>query len=107
VLRKPFSCFFSAFPSREFGVYSIVNTLLTSSALHSIASLIASLNLFKAALKAVLRSPTSFFDTTPMGNLSYLPNELSLNYHSGRILSRLSKDQDTLDTELSMTLMQV
>ena len=25
----------------------------------------------------------------------------------GRILSRLSKDQDTLDNELSMTLMQV
>ncbi|KIM43822.1 hypothetical protein M413DRAFT_434825 [Hebeloma cylindrosporum] len=56
----------------------------------AIVSLIASLNLFKAALKAVLRSPMSFFDTTPMG----------------RILSRLSKDQDTLDTELSMTLLQ-
>ncbi|PPR03716.1 hypothetical protein CVT24_007391 [Panaeolus cyanescens] len=52
------------------------------------ASLIASLNLFKAALNGVLRSPTAFFDTTPMG----------------RILSRLSKDQDTLDAELVMTL---
>ncbi|KAF8882128.1 hypothetical protein BD779DRAFT_1675113 [Infundibulicybe gibba] len=48
------------------------------------------LNLFKAALSSVLRSPTSFFDTTPMG----------------RILSRLSKDQDTLDTELAVTLWQ-
>ncbi|KAF8882127.1 P-loop containing nucleoside triphosphate hydrolase protein [Infundibulicybe gibba] len=56
----------------------------------AVASLIASLNLFKAALSSVLRSPTSFFDTTPMG----------------RILSRLSKDQDTLDTELAMTLWQ-
>ncbi|KAF9500249.1 multidrug resistance-associated ABC transporter [Pleurotus eryngii] len=56
----------------------------------SFAALIAGFNLFRAALKAVLHSPTSFFDTTPMG----------------RILSRLSKDQDTLDTELSMTLYQ-
>ncbi|KAF9042985.1 multidrug resistance-associated ABC transporter [Panaeolus papilionaceus] len=52
------------------------------------ASLVASLNLFKAALNGVLKSPTAFFDTTPMG----------------RILSRLSKDQDTLDAELVMTI---
>ncbi|PPQ74022.1 hypothetical protein CVT26_006961 [Gymnopilus dilepis] len=56
----------------------------------AILSLIASLRLFRTALRAVLRSPVSFFDTTPMG----------------RILSRLSKDQDTLDTELSITLLQ-
>ncbi|KAF8884421.1 ATP-dependent bile acid permease [Gymnopilus junonius] len=56
----------------------------------AILSLIASLRLFRTALKAVLRSPVSFFDTTPMG----------------RILSRLSKDQDTLDNELSLTLLQ-
>ncbi|KAF8066646.1 multidrug resistance-associated ABC transporter [Lyophyllum atratum] len=56
----------------------------------SLASLFASLNLFKAALASVLRSPTSFFDTTPIG----------------RILSRLSKDQDTLDNELALTLWQ-
>ncbi|RDB25946.1 Multidrug resistance-associated protein 1 [Hypsizygus marmoreus] len=51
-------------------------------------SLFASLSLFKASLTSVLRSPISFFDTTPIG----------------RILSRLSKDQDVLDTELAMTL---
>ncbi|KAG6847482.1 hypothetical protein H0H93_007846, partial [Arthromyces matolae] len=55
-----------------------------------IATLMASLNLFKAALTSVLRSPTSFFDTTPVG----------------RILSRLSKDQDTLDTDLANTAWQ-
>lgn len=55
--------------------------------LDSIIGLIASLRLFRSALKGVLHSPVSFFDTTPMG----------------RILSRLSKDQDTLDTQLSIT----
>ncbi|KAJ7591654.1 multidrug resistance-associated ABC transporter [Mycena floridula] len=50
----------------------------------------ASLNLFKAALNHVLRSPVSFFDTTPIG----------------RILARLSKDMDTLDQELAMTVNQ-
>ncbi|KAF7373644.1 Oligomycin resistance ATP-dependent permease YOR1 [Mycena sanguinolenta] len=65
-------------------------SFLTSFAF-ALASLMASLNLFKAALAQILRSPSSFFDTTPMG----------------RILSRLVKDQDTLDTQLSMTLMQL
>ncbi|KAJ7123626.1 multidrug resistance-associated ABC transporter [Mycena epipterygia] len=55
------------------------------------ASLIASLNLFKAALAHVLHSPSSFFDTTP----------------AGRIPSRLVKDQDTLDNELALTLWQL
>jgi len=72
------------------------------------ASLVASLNMFKAALGGVLRSPASFFDTTPMGMFSLLNIKFRLNSNSaGRILSRLSKDQDTLDTEISMTLYQV
>ncbi|KAF9466027.1 multidrug resistance-associated ABC transporter [Collybia nuda] len=54
----------------------------------SAMGLVAGINLFNAALVGVLRSPTSFFDTTPMG----------------RIISRLSKDQDTLDIEFSTTL---
>lgn len=33
----------------------------------SLASLTAALRLFTTALMAVLRSPISFFDTTPMG----------------------------------------
>ncbi|KXN89182.1 Multidrug resistance-associated protein 1 [Leucoagaricus sp. SymC.cos] len=72
-----------------FGVASAIFMFLMSFSF-AVLSLIASLNLFRTALKGVLRSPTSFFDTTPIG----------------RILSRLSKDQDTLDNELSMTLMQ-
>ncbi|KAK7002404.1 oligomycin resistance ATP-dependent permease YOR1 [Favolaschia claudopus] len=56
----------------------------------TLVGLIASLGLFKAALGRVLKAPMSFFDTTPMG----------------RIISRLSKDQDTLDGELPMTAMQ-
>ncbi|KZP09468.1 multidrug resistance-associated ABC transporter [Athelia psychrophila] len=71
------------------GLASAVFAFLLSFAF-AYASLSASLSLFKAALAAVLRSPIAFFDTTPIG----------------RILSRLSKDQDTLDTEISMTLYQ-
>ena len=76
----------------------------------SVMSLFASFNLFKTALNAILRSPISFFDTTPLGlsfSFSYsISFSISVMY-IGRILSRLSKDQDTLDNELSMTLMQV
>ncbi|KAJ8496778.1 hypothetical protein ONZ45_g12317 [Pleurotus djamor] len=57
----------------------------------SLSGLIAGFNLFKAALSAVLKSPVAFFDTTPMG----------------RILSRLSKDQDVLDNELAMVMFRL
>ncbi|KAF8580407.1 multidrug resistance-associated ABC transporter [Ramaria rubella] len=57
----------------------------------SLSGLRASLNLFKKALRGVLRSPISFYDTTPIG----------------RILSRLSKDQDVLDNQLSNALYQL
>ncbi|RDX54457.1 multidrug resistance-associated ABC transporter [Lentinus brumalis] len=54
-------------------------------------SLSAGLRMFKAAFNAVVRSPVSFFDTTPLG----------------RIMSRLSKDQDTVDTELAQIATQL
>ncbi|ORZ33398.1 P-loop containing nucleoside triphosphate hydrolase protein [Catenaria anguillulae PL171] len=44
----------------------------------------ASASLHRAAVYGVMRSPMAFFDTTPMG----------------RILSRLSKDQDAMDNTL-------
>jgi ATP-binding cassette subfamily C (CFTR/MRP) protein 1 len=52
-----------------------------------LVSLFAGLGMFKAALDGVVYSPTAFFDSTPMG----------------RIISRLSKDQDTVDNDLSWT----
>ncbi|EPQ52804.1 multidrug resistance-associated ABC transporter [Gloeophyllum trabeum ATCC 11539] len=59
---------------------------LVSNLTFTLAGLSASLAMFQAALMHVLRSPVSFFDTTPMG----------------RIISRLAKDQDTVDFEVSM-----
>lgn len=69
----------------------------------------ASLNLFKAALSGVLASPTSFFDTTPMGinQIASFQWRLDQTFFTGRILSRLSKDQSIIDQELPLTLMQV
>jgi hypothetical protein len=92
--------------------------------MHSIISLHAGFSMFKAALSGVLFSPTSFFDTTPMGEcvllVVLLPSYMS---GVGRIVSRLSKvccmrvvvfwllsplqDQDTIDQELSLNLYQV
>ncbi|KAK1229440.1 hypothetical protein PQX77_007488 [Marasmius sp. AFHP31] len=61
-----------------------------TSFIFAVAGLFASLKMFRVAFRAVLKSPTSFFDTTPVG----------------RLLSRLSKDQDTLDQELTANLSQ-
>ncbi|KAG6849131.1 hypothetical protein H0H93_011041, partial [Arthromyces matolae] len=72
-----------------FGVAQALFSFLLSLSFF-LMSLVGSLRLFKAALRGVLHSPISFFDTTPMG----------------RIQSRLSKDQDTLDTEIAVTLWQ-
>ncbi|KAH9931733.1 multidrug resistance-associated ABC transporter [Epithele typhae] len=52
----------------------------------SLAGLTGGLKIYKAAFNAVVRSPVSFFDTTPMG----------------RIIARFSKDQDTIDQELAI-----
>ncbi|EKM53211.1 uncharacterized protein PHACADRAFT_259405 [Phanerochaete carnosa HHB-10118-sp] len=57
----------------------------------SLTSLSAGLRMFRASLWAVLHSAIAFFDTTPMG----------------RVMSRLSKDQDTVDTEISMIAFQL
>ncbi|KDQ52618.1 hypothetical protein JAAARDRAFT_40221 [Jaapia argillacea MUCL 33604] len=57
----------------------------------SVACLQAGFQMFKSALAALLHSPVSFYDTTPIG----------------RIISRLSKDQETIDNELSYVLFQL
>ncbi|KZS90158.1 multidrug resistance-associated ABC transporter [Sistotremastrum niveocremeum HHB9708] len=82
--------------SEYMGVYAALGVAqalfsFASSFAFSLTGLRASFTLFKGALIGVLRSPISFFDTTPMG----------------RIMSRLSKDQDTLDTQLAQSAYQV
>ncbi|KAH9919495.1 multidrug resistance-associated ABC transporter [Epithele typhae] len=72
------------------GVGSGLFTFLLSLTI-SLASLTGGLRMYKTAFTAVVRSPVSFFDTTPLG----------------RIMSRLSKDQDTIDTELSIIAIQL
>ncbi|TFY55007.1 hypothetical protein EVJ58_g8525 [Rhodofomes roseus] len=52
------------------------------------SSLLAGYSMFQKAFAHVMHSSVSFFDTTPIG----------------RIISRLSRDQDTIDAEISMTL---
>lgn len=83
---------------------------LIGMASYSLIGIRSSLNLFATVLKKVLQSPVSFFDTTPIGTV-FIPAQidpiLTPTISTGRILSRLSKDQDTLDTELPLTMMQV
>lgn len=71
------------------GAAQAIMTFITSFSI-SLLGLKTSFILFGEALNAVLRSPVSFFDTTPMG----------------RIISRLSKDQDTLDDQLPFSAFQ-
>ena len=64
--------------------------------------------MFKVALKSVLHSPMAFFDTTPIGEFGTLCCWIALMVCGpGRILSRLSKDQDILDNELYLTQYQI
>ena len=73
-------------------------------------SLTAGLRMFRTAFMAVVRSPISFFDTTPLGELHLHVGHVRIEqefHRAGRIMFRLSKDQDTIDTELSMIATQV
>lgn len=60
-------------PSQSILLVSVVESLRVFKAIFdstfSLMCLVGSLRLFKAALKGVLSSPVSFFDTTPMGQL--------------------------------------
>ncbi len=69
------------------GVFIIIFILFGSFTL-SLASIFASRTLHSGMLKNILRSPMSFFDTTP----------------TGRILNRFSKDIYTIDVAMPMTL---
>merc|ERR1719271_569390 len=51
----------------------------------------ASNQLHESMLKSVLRAPVSFFDTTPMG----------------RILNRFTRDVESLDTQLPVSVQQL
>ncbi|KAK8771661.1 hypothetical protein V5799_025095 [Amblyomma americanum] len=73
-----------------YAMYGIVETifvLVGSISLH-LSALRGSQTLHASMLERVLRSPMSFFDTTPMG----------------RILNRFSKDIDTADVTLRFNL---
>ncbi|KAF4589934.1 hypothetical protein EYR38_009229 [Pleurotus pulmonarius] len=73
-----------------YGLLAVGNALASFSVALSffLTGLIAGFNIFRKALASVLKSPTAFFDTTPMG----------------RVLTRFSKDQDVLDSQLPAVL---
>jgi len=76
------------------GIYALLNLstllmLLARSILAALSTLSAAIGLHTRLLQVVLRAPTMFFDTTPVG----------------RILNRFSKDQDALDEDLPYALL--
>ncbi|KAG8805929.1 hypothetical protein FRC17_005264, partial [Serendipita sp. 399] len=71
------------------GVQAFISFL--SSIAFAIGGLNASRVLFRTALESLLRSPVSFYDTTPVG----------------RILSRLSRDIESLDNQLPNAMFQL
>jgi ABC-type multidrug transport system fused ATPase/permease subunit len=76
-----------------YGILAVANALIsfTNSASSSSFELKAASSLHDGMLGGVIRSPMSFFDTTP----------------AGRVLNRFSKDQDTLDSSLPMNFNQL
>ena len=80
---------------------------LSSDLFSSLISLTAGLTMFKRAFLAVVRSPVAFFDTTPLGKSKLARSLYHADHCEGRIMSRLSKDQDTIDTELGLIANQV
>jgi ATP-binding cassette subfamily C (CFTR/MRP) protein 1 len=76
-----------------YGILAFVGALVSfmNSASSNSFELKAASALHDGMLGGVIRSPMSFFDTTP----------------AGRVLNRFSKDQDTLDTSLPMNFNQM
>ncbi|KAI1280800.1 Multidrug resistance-associated protein 1 [Halotydeus destructor] len=70
-----------------FGISQGVMAFVTSFAIAK-GTLDAAVNIHKDVLQRILRSPMSFFDTTPLG----------------RIVNRFSKDVDTVDSIIPQTL---
>ena len=70
-----------------FGFFIVIVVLLSSFTL-ALAGILASRTLHTGMLKNILRSPMSFFDTTPLG----------------RILNRFSKDIYTIDEVVPASL---
>src|SRR5690242_3626988 len=83
-------------PLPKKGLYATLSLLSTVFVLargfmFAMGALKASRKMHKDMLERVIRSPTSFYDTTPMG----------------RVLNRFSKDIYTIDETLPRTLMML